>query len=666
MAAPPPQPRPPSGYTDSGLVPSAAASHLPAARRRRRRDGSQVHDLDVRTFCAVAAFLHDFPRLALVCRRWTGFLRDDSVYRYVLTSLAEIDGRTCRRPVGPDPSAIRRPRAVQQAAAAARATVVAPSFKHQWLMAYAHAAWRSDDSQLMVDFATSGVSNLSNDEGALSQIYYTYPRVGLQFMRKFALFGISACTDLERVALKKGTHLGCDAIVEEAEHLVTGQARDRIVKLDFTTATASGLCQCTDCSRQAATGGDAGAATSVVVWTASGIELFTCEVNTRLTVRERRMKYSLQPAQSVCMLGTAGVLRHSDILMIHINEENVISILHSDSDTHTGKVSVFRFAGGAGQFLFSTDVPGPVRSSSGSEKGEWKSRERFEFKGSTRLGALIDDNGTVHVFHFDTRSWSSITARWWDLWREGAAGDAEDTECPAPKPKYLRAAGNCVVFWNDASKPSAGRTGPPLYFEVWRVRPCGPSAHYEDDPPAAVAAHDTDGRLWATRILCECYSSITSVHVDETRCFVHASRDNKDVIVDVWDIHVGQFVSRIYAVKNSWSLEKDQVKTYLSRLFWSSADSVIYYELNTNQMLSRNVLSFRQLSCVRKEEYWEECRRLKGSSELRQETHRIVTPHRRQYRLQLQGACRGCDGWQVTDFDDAADNDGISDDTDFR
>eukprot|EP00756_Hemistasia_phaeocysticola_P056045 Hpha_TRINITY_DN3206_c0_g1::TRINITY_DN3206_c0_g1_i1::g.186008::m.186008 len=569
-----------------GTTPLRGSRHAMPGGLVEDSTSRRFEELDTRLLGEVLAYLSDFPRLAAVSRRWAEFVRSDTLYAQILAGHCDADGS--RWPC--------------QSARSAESG----SERHRWELAYGHVAWRDSELAHVVDFATAGISNLANDEGALSQIYYTYPRVGLQFKRKFAVYGIQACTNLERIALKKGAHLHCPPCVQDAAYLFTGQARNRIIKLDFTSTMPSVACECIRCSEASETDSLQRAVTSVVVWTEQAVELFCWQPTGCLSQEERRAKYHLQPVQRGTTLDTSEVLSHSAILIMHINEDNLISILHSDSNSgRGGKLSVFQFDGSEGRYLFTTDVPGPVRSADGSEKGEWKSRERFEFKGSRKLGALIDDDGLVHVFHFDTRTWKTLRATWWMRWQR-VPGHEEYGH--GPKPKYLRAAGNTVAVWNCGEQR-------PLYFEVWRVRP-HPSVSGPEQP------------LVASRILCECYRTISSVHVDETRCFVHISRENKDVVVDVWDISKGCFISRVHALNNAWSGEKENVKTYLSRLFWSSPDSVIYYELNTNQALSRNVLSFRQLSALPRQAYLDTCRELRGGASARWEMHRIVTPQR--------------------------------------
>eukprot|EP00755_Sulcionema_specki_P036728 Sspe_Gene.22485::Locus_8571_Transcript_1_2_Confidence_0.667_Length_1202::g.22485::m.22485 len=360
------------------------------------KDKIKLHDLDLQIFCEIMSYLTNFPYLAIVSRQWSNILSSDTVYMNIMTSLQDASlGRT---PFG---GGSRRCR----------------SHKELWEMTYGHYAWRNNvQNRLMVDFATSGVSNLSNDEGALSQIYYTFPRVGLQFKRKFALFSIACCTDLERIALKKGTHLGKEPCQEEAEYLVTGEASDKIMKLDFTTITVDtkGNVVNVGCAPGDSTHDAPGCSTvtNVVVWTSSAVELFSCRAEPHLTVFERRVKYSMVPVQRTGVLQTEDQFQHSEILIIHINEANIVSIL-SCGDDHEGQISVFNFH--EGRFLFSTVVPGPIVGTSPAtgKRSEWKSRERFEFKGSTQVGAIIDEEGHVHVFHFNTQTWCSIKPSLW-------------------------------------------------------------------------------------------------------------------------------------------------------------------------------------------------------------------------------------------------------------
>jgi len=65
-----------------------------------------------------------------------------------------------------------------------------------------HSAWRPSTQQLVVDFTNASITSLTMDEGNVSQIYYTYPCMVLQSTRKFSVYHLHVCRDLERIALK--------------------------------------------------------------------------------------------------------------------------------------------------------------------------------------------------------------------------------------------------------------------------------------------------------------------------------------------------------------------------------------------------------------------------------------------------------------------------------
>eukprot|EP01059_Diplonema_ambulator_P010755 TRINITY_DN20791_c0_g1_i1.p1 TRINITY_DN20791_c0_g1~~TRINITY_DN20791_c0_g1_i1.p1 ORF type:complete len:562 (+),score=31.81 TRINITY_DN20791_c0_g1_i1:15-1700(+) len=525
---------------------------------------AKAYEFNVDIFCEIVAFIYNFPALGAVCRRWHTMLDDDTIYLKVVSRLSAARGVT-----------------------AEKGNYL--TWRDYWLNKYFHLAWRPVGGNLMVDFINSVIDNLSNEEGTLSQIYYTYPRVGLQFKQKFALFEINSCRSLARIALKKGTHLREEPCTEKAAFLTTGLATDRIVKLDFVTAKSQQV-------------------TKIVVWTTTTVELFNY-VRSRdrgLTVAETKLKYQLCPLQSDRRLPLS-THETQQILVIHINEQCVVSLL-----SYSSYASVSCYSFDTGQLLYTSRVPGVVRAGIG---GEWKSRERFEFKGSSQIGALVDDAGVVQVFHHGAKKWCSVRSKYWELWKVNHGGPMNDTEETGPgakngpRPKYVRTTGCHVVVWNSGTLDPDTQT-PPYYVEIWKCS--------LDAATPSLQTH---------RVLAECYTTISSVHIDEYRCYVNIILENKDVLIDVWDLSMGAFVCRVHAVNNSWSLEKDQVRTHLSKIFWSSDDCLIYYELNTKSD-NTNALSFRQLSCVPQGEYWETCRTLKGNDHLKKETHQVLSTTR--------------------------------------
>ena len=561
------------------------------ARARARERVSAAVDvlLGFDVMCEVLAYYGVFPRLRDVCRRWRLLVCSEECYMHVVRGLGS-----------PTPVPARGERT-----GGSRVAPAAAPWRAAWERTFHHVQWRKRPDTFMVDFPVSVIGSLANDEATLSQIYYTYPRVGLQFRRKFSLFGVQACEDLHRIALKKGVHLRSEPLLEEAEYLCTGRADGRIIKLDFASAE----------------NGD----TEVVVWTDVAIELFTYpgsltgaapRFNQSLNQQERRAAYALNPLVSHAHLAlgpdsdAGGDAQHSlsQVLVLHINEKGIVSILMA-----SGVILQYSFR--TGQRVHPPAVvPGPINNATSSSSSAaaaslppgwlppaapvggrlgWKSRERFEFKGSAAIGAVIDDRGAVHILHTSTRSW--LTVEPLHMARHAASGGRG----PAPRPRYVRTAGCYVVFWNGApsgcggSGPAgataaaageAAAAGPPFYVEAWKCT-------------------EVRGVLRGTRVMCECYSASSSVHVDDSRVYVSASVDRRDVFIDVWSLSTGTFVSRIHAVNNSWSLEKAHLRTHLSKLFYSSPDAVIYYELNTNQDGS-DTLCIRQLSSVPRQAYW--------------------------------------------------------------
>eukprot|EP01063_Lacrimia_lanifica_P014093 TRINITY_DN20760_c0_g1_i1.p1 TRINITY_DN20760_c0_g1~~TRINITY_DN20760_c0_g1_i1.p1 ORF type:complete len:572 (+),score=119.96 TRINITY_DN20760_c0_g1_i1:74-1789(+) len=566
---------------------------MPGGAGVSRHPPAALLGVGVHVFHAIVTCLVDFPRLACVSRAWRDALATVDVYVFALQQMHAL-----WRPEG-------------------AAALSAAGWRECWRQRVLHGAWRPSKATMMVDFVSSVIDNLTNEEGTASQIYYTFPRVGLQFKRRFTLYGLAPVRNLTRVALKKGVHIRTPPCAEDAEFVATGQVQGRIVKLDFTTTSAE------DGTRE----------TDVVVWTSDGVELFTFpesgagDATAGLTQAERKVMYSLCPRTSTRELLLEGH-RLCDFLVLHINDTKVITALSCGATVLTAALSFYDFSTGARKGT--TVVPGPIRaelSATSSDKGEWKSRERFDFKGSVDIGAVIDDDGIVQVYHFALGAWCCVVAELWLSWRGGAR--AADGRRTGPKPKYVRTAGNYVAIWNGTTND------PPYYVEVWQIV--------------------CEGRqLRPRQVLCECYSSISSVHIDETRCYVNATMDCKDVMVDTWDLVLGRFVSRVHSVHNAWSLEKQFTRTHLSKLFWSCEDCAIYYELNTCHN-SGSVLSFRQLTCVEQDAYWTACKTLKGDDLLKRETYPIITTYRPQRALQLvwSDACVDEDAaLTVTDFKD--------------
>ena len=556
-----------------------------------------LNALDDELLCHIFSNIENFPALSAVSKSWQSLCGSEQCFRSIVLRLEHSTAR-------------RGTTALQSYGVS--------TWKALWQAKHFHMRWRKSGSRLMVDFPAGVINSLTNDESALSQIYYTYPRVGLQFKRKFALYAVETCHDLFRIALKKGVHLRSEPMLEDAEFLCSGYVDDAIIKLDFTTSTESTKQH--EFSAQTAEDVRIKAqqklaeVTNIVVWTARGVDLITFERQAAfqgMTTEERKQIYAMTPLRSKGRLRLVG---HSvaDILVIHINANNVISLLCKD-----GRIHFYDFT--SASHMFSVTVPGRLIAA-GSENIKWKSREKFDFKGSPHIGTVIDSLGLVHVLVFATRKWHTIRARFLEKYVAESSGsdtfmlDSEESVPPpvrAPKPRFVRAAGHCVVFWNGLASASslpvppsdvpwsadvensisslgAGVLGggpPPYYVEAWR---CSNSA---------------GGGFKPRKMICECYSSSSSVHIDEARMYVSASIERRDVFVDIWSLATGTFISRVHAVNNSWSLEKENMRTHLSKLFWSTNGTLLYYELNTRRDNS-NSLCFRQLCSVPSDEYW--------------------------------------------------------------
>ncbi|KAJ9473101.1 hypothetical protein DIPPA_33246 [Diplonema papillatum] len=524
-------------------------------------------------FYDILAFLADFAHLASVSRSWRKVLSDDTTYH----------------------------RLVQKMNVRTRLDLTAEyaSWHEYWDQSCRHASWRPSPVTRPVDFglATIGIEI----EGVLSQIYYTYPRFGLQFNRKFSLYAVDAVRDLTRIALKKGVHINKLPYVPPATFLAIGKVADDLVKLDFVT------------SADPATATET---TRIVAWTVSGVELFQHHRLLRgeqFTSEEAQMKYSLCPLKARLMLQLESVA-HDDVLIIHVNDKNVVAVLSCP-----GIVSYYDFD--TGEFRHATTVPGPIQTT--PDRGEWRSRERFEFKGSSSIGAIIDDDGIVHVYSFVAKQWLTIAGKYWPLRGEllGPTG---------PRPGYLRTAGDYVVFWNAPPHPS-----PPVVIEVYRI---------------VVETVDGEYVLRKKQILCELYTSISSVHIDSHRCYVNVALQSKDVIIDVWDLYRARFVSRVYAINNEWSKEKENdLDTHLCRLFWSTHDTVVYYELNSRGRKG-NSICLRQVSCLPLQQYESVCRSLVGKMNVNFEPYPVVSSRRLTVKLGKERSAASSSDPEVTDF----------------
>ena len=498
--------------------------------------------------CDIWSFISAIPRLALVCKRWKEMTEDEHVWQLISGNIGSIDFSGCA------------------------------NMREFWESNYCHKKWRPSNDNLMVDFESSRIPNLENDEGAISQMYYTYPRVGLQFKTRFTLYCIETCDNLTRIALKKGCHLGMPPCTETAEYLATGLASDTIVKLDFSV--------------------DRSFHTNVVVWTHSSIELFIIPPKTYrgLTVSERRFIYELKPLTRSRVISTQGELGFPGrkVLLIHINDEGNIGVLTTIESQSMGMLHIFNF--NTGKLLHEVAVNSNISPDSSVPTGEWKSRERSDFKGSSEIAALIDDAGVVQVYHYEAKQWCTCPAKYYNS--DNGNG---------PRPKLLRTSGSLIIFWNSGSQNSQ----PPYYVEVHKI-------NYRKDSYT---------ELSSTRVLCECYSTINSAYIDNFRCYVSAVLPNNDMFVDVWDTK-GGFVSRTHSVNNAWSPEKKTSRIYMSKVFWSYNGGVMYFELASSS--SRDIkMAFRQVLCVPKIEYWQTCSDLKGDAGVKKETHQVTTSTRK-------------------------------------
>eukprot|EP00760_Papus_ankaliazontas_P034487 PhM_4_TR7221/c0_g1_i1/m.79078 len=421
-----------------------------------------------------------------------------------------------------------------------------------------HTSTSTSTSHMVVDFVNSVITNLGNDEGTLSQIYYTHPCIVLQSRRKFSVFLLSCCHDPERIVFKKGSHIRCAPVAEECTFVVSARANDRLIKLDFMATRGNTLLR-------------------TVGWTESGIELFDLDMTvseSNLTANERREKYRMRPLGSHRALHIppeAGFSCH-DMLILHLNEAGVISIL---TNVDTGKVHFFDYESGA--YVGCTAVPGPVSperratastttANGGGSLGEWKSRERFEFRGSNAIGGIIDDRGVVHIFNRASSRWTTL------------APNAEH----AFAPRYLRVHSDTLVYWCDRPEAAAS------YIDVWSV------------PPSRTAsARKRISRTYA--------SAIVSVHLDRHRLFVQVLKDpspHTDTFIDIWALlPEPRPLVRCHNRLALWSPRTDTRRTVLSRLFWSDWDTLLYYELNHDPHEVRYVMSIRQISCVDRDAY---------------------------------------------------------------
>eukprot|EP01060_Flectonema_neradi_P022071 TRINITY_DN3028_c0_g1_i2.p1 TRINITY_DN3028_c0_g1~~TRINITY_DN3028_c0_g1_i2.p1 ORF type:complete len:561 (+),score=51.47 TRINITY_DN3028_c0_g1_i2:141-1685(+) len=461
------------------------------------------------------------------------------------------------------------------------------SMREYWEANFLHKHWRaSRGDNLMVDFESSRIPNLMKDDEQSSQMYYTFPRVGLQFKTKFTLYSINMCNNLSRIAFKKGSHLDTLPCTETAEYLVTGIAKDTIVKLDFSV--------------------DSEGYTNVVVWTVSAIELFVIPPDSSkgLSVTERERRDALNPLTRTKILSRQGELGPDrKILLIHINDEGNIGILSTKTSTGCGMLHTFNFK--TGLLVDETVVPSPIQSDPSVATGEWKSRERCDFKGSNEVAALIDDSGVVQAYHHEAKQWCPCHAKYFNP--DNQSG---------PRPKLLRVSGSYVLFWNNSGSSGNDPQGDsqlqlPYYVEVHQI---------------TYNKNDLGGSLSSKRVLCECYSSISSAYVDGHRCYISAVLPSNDMFIDVWD-HSGNFVSRIHSVNNRWSPQKKYSRIYISKVFWTYNGGLMYVELASD---SQNIkMAFRQVLCVPKEEYWQVCSDLKNGQQIRKETHQVIAPTRR-------------------------------------